>query len=101
MFRHELTLNCKTEEGKGNKMRIYSNRQENLLAEVYCNCCGKKMRVENGFLREGSFHTEYNFGYFSKKDGMQHIWDLCEECYDRFTESFEIPVQESENRELL
>jgi len=82
-------------------MRVYSNKQENVLAEVCCNCCGKKMKVENGFLREGSFHVEYNFGYFSNKDGMRHIWDLCEVCYDKLTQSFAIPVEESENRELL
>ena len=82
-------------------MRIYSNRQENLLAEVHCNCCGKKMKVENGFLREGCFHVEYNFGYFSDKDGIRHMWDLCEECYDRFTKAFAIPYEECENTELL
>ena len=82
-------------------MRIYSNRQENLLAEVYCNCCGKKMKVENGFLREGSFHVEYNFGYFSNKDGMTHRLDLCENCYDRFAKELAIPVTKTENSELL
>ena len=82
-------------------MRVYSNRQENLLAEVYCNCCGKKMKVENGFLREGSFHVEYNFGYFSDKDGMKHVWDLCEACYDEMTERFCIKPEESESLELF
>jgi len=88
-------------KGKVINMRVYSNKQENVLAEVCCNCCGKKMKVENGFLREGSFHVEYNFGYFSNKDGMRHVWDLCEVCYDKLTQSFAIPVEQSENRELL
>lgn len=82
-------------------MRRYSNRQENLLAEAVCNCCGRKMKVENGFLREGSFHVEYNFGYFSNRDGMHHSWDLCEACYDKMIEQFAVPVEETENRELL
>lgn len=82
-------------------MRIYSNKQENVLSKVQCNCCGKDMKVENGFLREGSFHVEYNFGYFSNKDGMRHVWDLCEACYERITKEFVIPVEESENWELL
>ena len=82
-------------------MRVYSNKQENVLAEMKCNCCGKEMKVENGFLREGGFHVEYNFGYFSNKDGMKHIWDLCEECYDKITGAFSIPAEESENTELL
>jgi ribosomal-protein-alanine N-acetyltransferase len=82
-------------------MRVYSNRQENVLAEMKCNCCGKEMKVENGFLREGGFHVEYNFGYFSNKDGMKHVWDLCEECYDKIISNFKISVDESENRELL
>ena len=59
------------------------------------------MKVENGFLREGCFHVEYNFGYFSDKDGIRHMWDLCEECYDRFTKAFTIPYEECENTELL
>ena len=82
-------------------MRVYSNRQENLLEEVYCNCCGKKMKVENGFLREGSFHVEYNFGYFSDKDGMKHVWDLCEACYDKWVSGFAIPPEVTERTEAL
>ncbi len=82
-------------------MRKYANVQENELAEVRCNKCGRGMRVENGFLKEGCFHVEHCFGYFSTKDGMNHTWDLCEECYDKMVREFVITVEETEKNELL
>ena len=82
-------------------MRKYANVQENHLSEVCCNKCGKSLLVENGFVKEGCFHAEYSFGYFSTKDGMSHTWDMCEDCYDKMIQEFAIPVQETENNELL
>ena len=46
-----------------------------------------------------SFRKEW--GYFSDKDGITHQFDLCEQCYDRITESFQIPVSVEDTRELL
>lgn len=69
--------------------------------QVYCNQCGKKMFVKNEIIREGCFHAEARFGYFSRKDGVKQRWDLCEDCYDRLIRSFTIPVEEEEERELL
>lgn len=82
-------------------MRKYTNIAENHLEEVRCNKCGKSLEVREGFVREGAFHVEYDFGYFSAKDGLKHTWDLCEECYDKMTREFLIPVEESEKKELL
>ena len=42
-----------------------------------------------------------DFGYFSKKDGLRHTWDLCEDCYDKLTQTFLIPIEETEKNELL
>lgn len=80
-------------------MRNYN--LENQLETVICNKCKKNLKVENGMLKEGCFHADYVFGYFSKKDGQKHSFDLCEECYDEMTSAFALPVEEQEERELL
>ena len=82
-------------------MRKYTIIEENKLLEVRCNQCGKLMHVENGFLKEGCFHGENVFGYFSTRDGSRHSWDMCEECYNRLIQGFVIPVDETESNEYL
>lgn len=82
-------------------MRRYESMEDNKLEKVVCNKCGKELRVENGYLKEGCFHVDYVFGYFSSKDGVRHQLDLCEECYDRFVGSLLIPVDTQEEKELL
>lgn len=82
-------------------MRKYTNFEENQLLEVCCNKCGKVLKVQNGLLREGCFHAEHSFGYFSKRDGMKHVWDLCEDCYEKMIQEFVLPVEETEENELL
>ena len=80
-------------------MKKYNEINE--LIEVRCNKCGKMLKVENGLLKEGVFSTEVCFGYFSKKDGQKHEIDLCEECYDKWTEGFKVPVRVREQTEFL
>ena len=82
-------------------MRKYTIIEENKLLEARCNQCGKPMHVENGFLKEGCFHGENVFGYFSTRDGSRHSWDMCEECYNRLIQGFVIPVDETESNEYL
>ncbi len=82
-------------------MRKYTKIEENQLLEVRCNQCGRILQVENGILKEGCFHGENIFGYFSTKDGSRHSFDLCETCYDAMISKFEIPVEESEANEYL
>ena len=82
-------------------MRKYANMVENYLEQVCCNKCGRSLRVENGILKEGCFHGEQSFGYFSKRDGMKHNFDLCESCYEEMIEEFALPVEEAEEKELL
>lgn len=82
-------------------MRKYTKLEENRLQEVACNKCGKKMKVENGFLKEGCFHGENVFGYFSTRDGMKHSWDMCEACYDQMVQDFAIPAEETQELEYL
>ena len=81
-------------------MRKYENQNERQIQEIFCNCCGKKIRIEKGIVQEGVFHGQVQWGYFSQKDGESHSFDLCEECYDRFTAEFKVPVEEEEATEV-
>ena len=69
-------------------MRVYGKTSHNANSPV------------NGVVKEGIFSAEVSFGYFSKKDGIRHQFDLCEECYDRMTREFLIPVTIQEETEL-
>lgn len=82
-------------------MRIYSDKNKTELVSMICNCCKKELKVENGIIKEGCFCGDSQFGYFSNKDGMKHFFDLCEECYDKITADFAIPVETEEITELL
>lgn len=79
-------------------MRIY---ESNELKKVQCNMCGKELQVEKGIVREGVLHAEYDWGYFSKKDGEKHIFDICESCYEKMINEFAIKIEIKENLELL
>lgn len=82
-------------------MRIYKDDKKTELTEVICNCCGKKCSVENGILKEGCLQVELPFGYFSKKDGQTHRFDLCEACYEKFSETFVVPAECEERTEMI
>lgn len=58
------------------------------LEVVICNCCGKKLAVKNGIVREGVMMVNHAWDFFSEKDGAVHHWDMCEECYDQMTAQF-------------
>ena len=82
-------------------MRKYEEGQEKKLTEVVCNRCGRKLKVENGYLREDCVAVDKSFGYFSRKDGVSMHFDLCEECYDELTAQFAVPAETNAETELL
>lgn len=82
-------------------MRRYGDGREKMLEEVVCNKCGRKLKVEGGSLKEFCFAAHTAFGYFSRKDGVTHHFDLCEDCYDDLTAQFAVAVEEAEETELL
>lgn len=82
-------------------MRKYLDNDNAALTAVICNKCKKELLVENGILKEGCFDVNASFGYFSKKDGQIHSFDLCEDCYDDMIAGFGIPVESLEAKELL
>ncbi len=72
--------------------------------EKKCNKCGKRLKTEQqmGKTGESSMITiEIPWGYFSEKDGEIHKIVLCEDCYDIWIRSFQIPVEIREDVELL
>lgn len=77
------------------------NIKQNTLESVKCNKCGKEILVNDGIIKEGVFGVNYNWGYFSEKDGENHSFDLCEKCYDEMIESFVINPDIKLNSELI
>lgn len=73
----------------------------NEMETVYCNCCGKELKVEHGIIKEGVFKAEISWGFFSEKDGEVHDFDMCESCYDLMIEKFKIPVERRSLKEFL
>ena len=63
--------------------------------------CKKELKYEKGVLKEGCLSVDQVFGYFSRKDGMRHRFDLCEDCYDRLIQGFALPVEETPETEFM
>ena len=84
-------------------MRSYQQKEkcETQIRNVFCNQCGKKLLVEDGILKEGCFHVDHVFDYFSNKDGCIYSLDLCEACFDGWIRNFKHPVHIKETKELL
>ncbi len=76
-------------------MRNYEKimKESERLQKTICNRCGKEIPVADGCETEGVFHVDYKWGYFSRKDGERHKFDLCESCYDSLLEQFCIPAE--------
>lgn len=74
-------------------MRRYKIQEKLEVEEIICNKCGKVIRVNCEIPQEEVFSAEKRWGYFSNKDNEVHRFDLCESCYDKFVETFQIPVE--------
>lgn len=68
---------------------------------IYCNLCGKSLKVENGILKEDAFEATKEWGYFSERDTEVHHFNLCEECYEKLISQFQIPVDIRRKLEVL
>lgn len=68
---------------------------------IYCNLCGKSFKVENGILKEDAFEASKEWGYFSSRDTEVHHFNLCEECYEKLINGFQIPVEVRKKLEVL
>jgi len=69
--------------------------------KVVCNVCGRKLKSENGILKEDAFEAVKEWGYFSQKDLEVHKFVICEECYDKLISSFLVPVTVEGKQEVM
>lgn len=67
---------------------------------MVCNGCGKEILMENSIVKEDYFAATHSFGYFSKTDGTQVSFLLCEDCFRAMLKQFKIPAKEIEKTEL-
>lgn len=74
-------------------MRQYQLKETKEISRIICNKCKKEIPVSGGHEMSGVFRVDYEWGYFSEKDGETHHFDLCEECYDKLLQSFQVPVE--------
>ena len=82
------------EVGKGGvKCALEEVKERKEISKIICNKCGKEIPVSGGHEMKGVFRVDYEWGYFSEKDGERHAFDLCETCYDALLQSFLIPVE--------
>ena len=79
-------------------MRQYHTelRETKELEKIICNKCGKEIVVTRGIPQEDVLDIEKQWGYFSEKDGQTDRFDICEDCYEEWIESFLITVTRSE-----
>lgn len=71
------------------------------MERIYCNRCGKELKIHNGIPHEDFIHICKAWGYFSKKDGMQQEFVICEDCAERMEQEFVIPSRLYDTTELL
>ena len=69
------------------------NKEQKETVKIVCNLCKKEIIVKKGISEEDVLSVEKRWGYFSNKDNEVHRFDICEECYDKFIDSFLIPVE--------
>lgn len=69
--------------------------------KIICNKCGRELSGNAELLKEGVCTVEVDWGYFSRKDGENHQFHLCEECYDVLIKSFRVPVRIRERTEMI
>lgn len=70
--------------------------------KIVCNVCGQVLCEETQKIPEKDWLTvQKSWGYFSEKDGKCHEFCVCEKCYDKWIETFSIPVEVSDETELL
>lgn len=62
------------------------------MEQIRCNQCGKIIVYGEGTNREDYLTVKKEWGYFSDKDLELHEFHLCENCYDKLIQNFQIPI---------
>lgn len=71
-----------------------------MMNNMYCNACGREIKMEHGVMMEDVFEAKKQWGYFSSKDMQKHSFVLCEKCYDQMIRTFVHPPEIQEVTEL-
>jgi ribosomal-protein-alanine N-acetyltransferase len=69
--------------------------------EIICNCCGKAISVKDEIPGEDFLHIKKQWGYFSNKDGQFQEMYVCESCFGKWTDQFEVPITTLEITEFV
>lgn len=75
--------------------------KERKKSALYCNVCGRALRMEKGILLEDAFVVSKEWGFFSSRDLEVHRFTICESCYDQMIAQFKIPIDVIEKTEAL
>lgn len=81
--------------GSRTKIKAATNK------DLYCNVCGKIIKMEHGILKEDVFEVSKEWGYFSSKDLEVHKFNICEDCYENIVATFKIPIEVVGKKEVL
>ncbi len=68
---------------------------------LFCNCCGRELKMEHGHAVEDFFHLEKTWGYFSNQDGISQNADICEFCMEQWMKEFKIQPETVERTEIF
>ncbi|MCI8507959.1 MAG: hypothetical protein HFJ06_05280 [Lachnospiraceae bacterium] len=74
---------------------------EDIMEKIFCNACGKELKVDNGIPKEDFIRICKSWGYFSKKDGITQEFTICEECVEKLEGEFILPFKQYETIEML
>lgn len=81
------------------KKTIWNEKKQD---KIVCNVCGQILQENEQQTAEKDWlMVKKSWGYFSEKDGIRHDFCVCESCYDKWVAGFSIPVEVSEETELL
>lgn len=69
--------------------------------KLFCNCCGRELKMEREQLVEDFFHLQKSWGYFSERDGTVQIADICENCMQQWIQGFQIQPDTAERTEIF
>ncbi len=75
-------------------MRNYKTvtMQQEVLDNVVCNMCGKKISADNDGYIEDYVHIDKTWNYHSDLDGQHHALDICAICYQKWVDTFAVGV---------
>jgi len=74
-------------------MRVFSEKTviKHALSDVHCNVCGRTVSKDTSGYFEDHVSISKDWGYHSPYDGEIHAIDVCVDCYNTWTDNFEIP----------